>query len=135
MTGKTRAKLSFKYLEYLFAFAQRPQQHCYRTDVQGVSCQPKQVRCDGVEFSQDRTQVMGSRRDCQAHHLFDRLYPNQAVRNGSDVVETIPVWGDHRVHAVLGDLLHATMEIANIAVEIDHGFAVEPQDYAQHTVR
>ena len=40
-----------------------------------------------------------------------------------------------RVHAVLGDLLHAAMEITDIAIEIDDGFAIEPEDHAQHAVR
>ena len=40
-----------------------------------------------------------------------------------------------RVHAVLGDLLHAAMEITDVAIEIHDGFAVELENHAQHAVR
>ena len=40
-----------------------------------------------------------------------------------------------RVHAVLGDLLHAAVQIADVAIEIDNGLAVELENHAQHTVR
>src|SRR6185369_3215830 len=60
---------------------------------------------------------------------------NETVGDGGDVIESIPVRRDLRVHAVLGDLLHAAMEVTDIAIEIDNSLAVELEHHAQHAVR
>ena len=75
-----------------------------------------------------------ARRDFEPHHLLDGLDPDEAVRDRRDVVEPVPVGRDHRVEAVLRDLLHPAVEEADVAVEVDDGLAVEAQDDAQHPV-
>ena len=78
---------------------------------------------------------MSSRWHYQTHHLLHGLNPDQTVRDCGNVVEAIPVGSNHGVHAILGDLLHPAMEIADVAVEIHYCFAVKLQDHAQHAVR
>src|SRR5881394_1574139 len=78
---------------------------------------------------------MSAPRDIESHNLLDRFDPDQAVRHRRDVVEPIPVRRDHRVHAILGNLLHTAMEVADVAVEIDYGLAVELKNHTQHAVR
>ena len=117
------------------AFAQRPEQHGNRADIERVRGEPEQVRCDAVQFGKNSAQVMCSRRNREAHHLFDCLNPDEAIGNRGDVIKTIPVRSDHRVHAILGNLFHAAMQVTDVAVEIYNCFAVESQDDAQHTVR
>src|SRR5215471_6886618 len=70
----------------------------------------------------------------ESHHLLDSFYPYQSVRNRRDVIKSIPVRSDHRVHAVLGNFLHPAMEIADVAVEIDDRLAIKLQDHAQHAM-
>ena len=135
MTSQARAKLSFENLQNLFAFAQRPKQNRNRADIERVRRQPEQVRSDAIQLSKNCAEVMSARRHGKTHHLLDRFDPNQTVGNCGNVIEPIPVGRDHRVHAVLGDLLHAAMEIADVAIEIDDCLAVELQDHAQHAVR
>src|SRR5215831_3865637 len=71
----------------------------------------------------------------ESHHLLDSFYPYQSVRNRRDVIKSIPVRSDHRVHAVLGNFLHAAVEIADVAIEIDDRFTIKLQHHAQHAVR
>ncbi len=78
---------------------------------------------------------MGSRRDIQSHHLLDRFDPDEAVRDGRQVIEPVPVGRYHWVLPVLRYLLHPAMQVPYVAVEIDHGLAVEPEDDAKHSVR
>ena len=70
----------------------------------------------------------------EPHHLLDRLNPDQSIRNGGDVIEPVPVRRDHRVHPILGDLLHAAMEITNVTIEIDYRLAIELENDTQHPV-
>ena len=93
------------------------------------------MRSNTIQLSQNRAEVMSSARHIQAHHLLDRLDPNKSIGDCGNVVQTIPVRRDHRVHAVFGNLFHAAMQVADIAIEIDHGLAVELQHHAQNSVR
>src|SRR5918911_2303476 len=135
VAGQARAELPLEDFQNLFALAQRPQEHRHRADVQGVGGEPEQVRSDAVQLGQDGAYVVGARRDGKPHHLLDRLDPDQPVRDRRDVVETIPVRRDHRILAILCDLLHPAMQEAYVAVEINHRLAIEPQDDAQHAMR
>src|SRR4051812_34488434 len=78
---------------------------------------------------------MSARRDGQTHHLLDGFDPDQTIRDSGDVVEPIPVGRDHRILPVLGDLLHAAMQESDVAIKINDGLAIEPQDDTQHAVR
>ena len=93
------------------------------------------MRSDAIEFRKDRTQVVSARRNRKTHHVLNRLNPHQAIRYRGNVIESIPVGRNHRVHAILGNFLHTTMQVADIAIKIDNRLAVELQDDAEHTVR
>jgi hypothetical protein len=76
-----------------------------------------------------------ARRHFESEHLFDRLHPQETVRDGGDVIEPVPVGRDHRIETMLRDLLHAPMQVADVAIEIDDGLAVEFENNAQDAVR
>src|SRR6266496_3011812 len=118
-TRQPCAKLSLKNFQNLFALAKCPEKNRDCSDVQRMRSQPKQIRRDAIQLSKDRANVMGPLWHGEPHHLLDRLNPDQSIRNGGDVIEPVPVRRDHRVHPILGDLLHAAMEIANVTIEIN----------------
>ena len=66
--------------------------------------------------------------------LFYRFAVAQAVRDRGDVVHAIHVGIEHGVGAVLGNLLHSAMEVADHAFGAQNFFAVELEDDAQHAV-
>src|SRR5262249_34082377 len=128
MTGQARAELALEDLENFFALTKRPQQNRNSADVQRVCSQPEQMRSNSIQLSKNRANVMSPRRNGESHHLFDGLNPDQPVGNGGDVIKPIPVRGDHRVHAILGNLFHAAMQVADVAIEVDNSLAVELED-------
>ena len=67
--------------------------------------------------------------------LLDRLAVAQPVGDRSDVIHAIDVGIEHRVGAVLGNLFHAAMQVADDALGAQNFFAVELEDDAQHAVR
>ena len=75
------------------------------------------------------------RRSFHVQQLLYRLAVAQAVRDRRHVVHAVHVGIEHGVGAVLGDLLHAAMQIADHALGAQNFFAVELQDDAQHAVR
>ncbi len=78
---------------------------------------------------------MARRRRFDVQQLFDRFAVSQAVRDRGDIVHAIHVGIEHRVGAMLGNLLHAAMEVADDALGAQNLFAVELEDDAQHAVR
>ena len=75
------------------------------------------------------------RRRFDVQQLLHRLAVAQAVRDRRHVVHAVHVGIEHGVGAVLGDLLHAAMQVADDALGAQNFFAVELQDDAQHAVR
>ena len=73
-------------------------------------------------------------RGFHVQQLLYRFAIAQAVRNRGYVVHAIHVGIEHGVGAVLGDLLHPAMQIADHAFGAQNFFAVELQDDAQHAV-
>src|SRR5687768_6820313 len=134
MARQPRSKLPLEDLQNLFAFAQSPQEHRYRANIQRMSGQPEQMRSYPVQLRKNGADVMRARWHGQSHHLLNGFYPDQTVGDRGNVIQTVPVRGDHGVHPVLGDLFHPSMEKTNVAINVDYGFAVELEDDAQHTV-
>src|SRR5678815_2736205 len=49
-------------------------------------------------------------------------------------MKTIPIGSNHRVHSVFCNLLHSSMQVTDVTVEIHDGFAIQLQDYSQDPV-
>jgi len=54
MASQTRAELALKDLQNFFPFAKRPQQDRDGADIEGVRPEPKQMRRDAIQLSQNR---------------------------------------------------------------------------------
>ena len=78
---------------------------------------------------------LASRRQFDAHQLFDRMMPGHVVGHRRDVVHPV---GDGHVLVVvqmLADLLKPGMQIADVRHRFDHTFAIQLQDNPQRGVR
>src|SRR5438552_15905174 len=56
------------------------------------------------------------------------------MRHRWDIVHAVDVWIEHRIGAVFGDLLYATMQVADNAFRAEDFFAIQLQNDAQHAV-
>ena len=66
--------------------------------------------------------------------LFDRFAISQAVRDRRHVIHAVDVRIEHRVRAVLGNLLYAAMQVSDHALEAHDLLAIQPQNDAQHAM-
>ena len=106
-----------------------------RADVERVRAQPNLVAGDAAQLGQDHADVLRARRRFHVQQLLDRLAIAQPVGDRGHVIHAVHVGIEHRVGAVLADLLHAAMQVADDALGAQNLFAVQLEDDAQHAVR
>src|SRR5262249_33600318 len=132
VSRESRADEVFKNLEDLFALAKTIKQNRDGSDIDRVRAKPQQMRSYSLEFRQNHSKLLGALWHFDLKQPFDSLDVTEVSRNRGDVVEAIPVRRDHRVGVVFGDLLNASMQIADVAIQIHDGLAVQlqydPQD-------
>ena len=75
-----------------------------------------------------------ARRRFHVQQLLDRLAVAQPVGDRGHVIHAVHVGIEHRVGAVLGNLLHPAMQVADDAFGAQHFFAIQLEDDAQHAV-
>ena len=133
--GEARAAVFLENLERLFALAEAVEHRRDGADIERVRAQPQQVAGDAVQLREDDADGLRARRRFHVQQLLDRQAVAQAVGDRRHVVHAVHVGIELRVGAVLGDLLHAAMQVADDALGAQHLLAVELEDDAQHAVR
>ena len=133
--GEPRAAVLLEDLEDFFALAQAVEHRRDGADIERVGAQPQQVAGDAVQFGEDHAHGLRARRRFHVQQLLDRQAVAQAVRDRGHVVHAVHVGVELRVGAVLGDLLHAAVQVADHALGAQDLFAVQLEDHAQHAVR
>ena len=86
-----------------------------RADIERVRAQPQQVARDPVQLRQNHADDLRPRRRLHIQQLLDRQAIAQAVRDRRHVIHAVDVGIELRVGAVLGDLLHAAVQVADDA--------------------
>ncbi len=99
-----------------------------------MRAQPKLVAGNAVEFSEDHAHMLGARRRFHIQQLLYCLAVAQPIRDRGYVIHAVHIRIEHRISAVLADLLDAAVQISNYAFEAKNLFAVKPQNHAQHAV-
>ena len=100
-----------------------------------MRAQPEQVARDALQLRQGRPHVSGAAGDLQVHEFFDRQDVGQVVAQGRQVIEAVREHDDLVVRAVLGKLLDAAVQEADVGARVDDGLSVELEDDAQNAVR
>ena len=135
MCGEARAAVLFENLQDLFAIAEAVEQRRDGADVERVRAQPNLVAGDAAQLGQDDANVLRARRRFHVQQLLDRFAVAQPVGDRGDVIHAVDVGIEHGVGAVLGNLLHAAVQVADDALGAQNLLAVQLQDDAQHAVR
>ncbi len=135
MSREARAAILLEDLQHLFAIAEAIEQRRDGADVERVRAQPYLVAGDAAQLSQNDANVLRPRRGLHVEQFLDGFAVTQSVGDRGDVIHAVHVGIEHRVGAVLGNLLYAAMQVANDALGAQNFLAVQLQDDAQHAVR
>ena len=133
--GEARAAVLFENLERLFALAQAVEHRRDGADVERMRAQPQQVAGDAVQLREDDAHRLRARRRFHVQQLLHRQAVAQAVGDRGHVVHAVDVGVELRVGAVLGDLFHAAVQVADDAFGAQDLLAIQLEDDAQHAVR
>ena len=98
---------------------------------------PSQSKWLAMRFSSVRiTRTACARGGASTFSSFlDRQAISQTIGYGGDIVHAVDVGIELRISAILGDLFHAAMQVADDAIGAQNFFAIELEDHAQHAVR
>src|SRR5262249_33393354 len=113
-----RPAILLENLKNLLALAEAVENGRERADIERVRAEPEQVTGDALKLGEDRADHLGAGRRLDAHQLFNRLAIAQAVRNRGDIVHAVHIRRKLLIAAVLSNLLHAAVQVANDALGI-----------------
>jgi hypothetical protein len=105
-------------------------EHRRRAEIERGRSEPDEVRADPRQLATDDADDLASWRNLDAEEPFDREGETHVRRQRAQVVHPVGVGNELQVRAVLGDLLHAAMEVAEIRPAGDDRLAVELEDDA-----
>ena len=129
------AAVLLKNLENFFPVTKSVEKRRDCADVECVCAQPQHVTGQAVQLGENDANVLGAARSFYIEQFFNRFAVAQAIRHRRHIVHAIHVGIEHGVGAMLGDLFHSAMEIANHALGAQNFFAVQLENHAQHAVR
>src|SRR5215831_2487528 len=90
---------------------------------------------DALELGQDRSNHACAGRSFRHQQFFDGLAVAQTVADGRHVIHAINVRCELLIRAMLGNFLHAPVQVPNHTLGADDALAIELQFDAQHAVR
>ena len=122
-------------LENFFPIAKGVKKRRNGADIERMRAQPQHVAGEPVQFGKNYANVSGAGRSIHIQKFFHRFAIAQAVRHRRYVIHAVHVGIEHGVCAVLGNLLHAAMEVTDHALRPQNLFAVQFQNHTQHAVR
>ena len=105
-----------------------------RADVHAVGAHRDAVRGNALELRHHHPDGLHVGRDLDAHELLHGQGVAQGVAHGRHVVHAVGVGDDAGVVHVLGVLLEAPVQVADVRPRGPHHLAVGPQLDAQHPV-
>ena len=106
-----------------------------RPEIQGVGTQPEDVRADARQLAADDPDGLTARGHVQVQQRLHRESEPDVGAQRREVVHPIGIGDELQVGAVLGDLLHAPMQVADVRHAFLDPLSVELEHQAQHAVR
>ena len=95
---------------------------------------PEQVVGDAVEFQHQHPDVARPLGHRDVRQFFRGVHHDRLVEHPRRIVHAAHVGHEHHVRAVLGDLLHAAMEVTDHRFAVDHVLTIEGDHEPQHPV-
>ena len=99
-----------------------------------MRAQPKLVAGHAIQLRENDANVLRPGGRFHAQQLFDRFAISQRVGDRRHIIHAVHIRIEHRVRAVLGNLLDPAMQVTNHAFEAHHLLAIQPQNDAQHAM-
>ena len=87
-----------------------------------------------VQFGEDDADVLCPGGRLNAQQLLNRFTISEPIRDRGYVVHAVDVGIEHRIGAVLGNLLDAAVQVSDDALKPQDFFAVKSQDNAQYAM-
>jgi hypothetical protein len=135
VVGQPRAAERLEQVEDQLALAEGVEEDRHRAEVEGVRAEPEEMGRDALQLRQDDAHVLGTGRRGDAQERLHRAAPPEVLRNRRHVIEPVGERLDHRVGAMLAELLHAAMQVSDHGPQALDLLAVEMEHQAQHPVR
>ena len=132
---ETRAGKKLEKIVEFFALRERVKENGHRAEIERHGAEPHQVRRDPRGLAADDADGFAARRQLPTHEFFDGERVGDVVRERRQIVQPIGVRHELVVLHVLGDLLVATMQKADVRRRLRDGFAIEFEDEPQDAVR
>jgi len=117
------------------AVLERVEEHGRRAQIESVGSQPELVRTDPRQLAADHADHLASRGHADPEQFLDGQRETDIGRQRAQVVHPIRVRNELQIGAVLRDLLHAAVQVADVRHAVDHTLAVELEHQPQHAVR
>jgi len=122
--------------QHLLAFAPAVEHHRHRADVHAVGGQEEQVTAHAVEFAEEHAhpdRALGNV-VLDAEQLLDGHREDEFVVQRTQVVHAGDVRATLEEGEFLAGLLHAGVQVTDDRLAAQHGFALQLEHEAQHTV-
>jgi len=100
-----------------------------------VSSQPQQVIQNTGDLIEHHTDVLGTKRHLDTQQFLDGHDVTVFVAHHGDIIEPVHVTDALIVGLAFGQLFGGTMQQTDMRIGSLHGFAIQLQHHAQHTVR
>ena len=104
------------------------------TEVLAETAEEKDVRVDTLQFVHNRTDHLHAVAHLHAHSLLDAHTERVAVLHRAEVVKAVRQRQRLRVSHLLADLLHTTVNVAQVRVNLANAFTLQRHTEVKHTV-
>ncbi len=125
----------FVNLHDLFALAEAVEEHGHRAEIDGVRAEPHEVRSDAGQFGEQHADVLRALGNFEPDELFGRQAVAQIVRERSEIIDAVGERDRLRIRLRFAGFFDAGVQVADLRIGLQHDFAVQLENHAQHAVR
>jgi len=135
--GEPRPRQRLAQVVNLFALGEGMEEDRHRPAVHRVAADAQQMRRKARQLGADHADILAARRQLplQAQQFLDRQRVGDVVGHRRQVIQPVRVGNELGVGAILGDLLVAAVQVADLGPHPGNPLAVQFDHQAQHPVR
>ena len=127
--GQARTGGQIEQVQDVFAVAERVHHAAHTAQVQRRGTDEQHVAGDTVQFSHDDPDILGPFRHFRANQFFYRLAVGQVVAHRGNIIQSVRIGNKLGISPGFGQFLQAAVQIAHHRCCLNHGFAIELQQY------
>jgi hypothetical protein len=134
VVGQTGAAEFLEQVEQDLPFAECVEEHRHGAEVEGMRAEPHQVGGDALQLRQNHPDVLRARRHLDVQETLHGAAVAEVLGNRRDVVEPVGQRLDHRVGAMLAELLDTAVQVADDRPHLGDLLTVQLQQKTEHPV-